>query len=253
MKVSAILVDDEDHNRSILKTLLLKYCPDVDVIGEADEADEAFEKIGRLKPQLVFLDIRMAPKSGFDLLKMFDRISFEVVFVSAFDEYAIRAFEYNALGYILKPVDYTQLIKTTARAIERINVNADRESVINLLNSMSDRNDTLTKLSIHHAGKVVFINISDIAFIEANIAYCTLCLHDGLHYQSSQSLKIFEDLLKFNKIFVRINKSMIVNVNYIKSYTKGAYCEITMSGGQVFEASRRKKTEVLSIFQSLSI
>ncbi|MGZ5486577.1 MAG: LytR/AlgR family response regulator transcription factor, partial [Nitrososphaeraceae archaeon] len=101
--ISAIIIDDEVHNRNVLKTLLEKYCPMIKVIEECGNAIDAFDKINELKPQLIFLDIKMPGKSGFDLLKMFSGIDFEVIFVSAFNEYAITAFEFNALGYILKP------------------------------------------------------------------------------------------------------------------------------------------------------
>jgi two-component system LytT family response regulator len=108
--VSALIIDDEEHNRNVLHTLLEKYCPLIKIVGEAFDVDDAYEKINKLKPQLIFLDIKMPNKSGFDLLRLFDNINFEVVFVSAFNEYAITAFDFNALGYILKPIDYVKLI-----------------------------------------------------------------------------------------------------------------------------------------------
>ncbi len=102
--ITAIIIDDEQHNRNVLQTLLQKHCQDIKVLDEAGNAADAFFKIVEQNPQLVFLDIKMPGKSGFDLLKMFKEINFEVIFVSGFDEYAIHAFEFNALDYILKPI-----------------------------------------------------------------------------------------------------------------------------------------------------
>src|SRR4051812_17564140 len=98
--VTAIIIDDEEHNRNVLRTLLEKYRPEISVIAEANSVDDAFRKIKKCDPRLIFLDIKMPVKSGFDLLKQFDEIDFEVIFVSAYNEYAITAFEFNALGYI---------------------------------------------------------------------------------------------------------------------------------------------------------
>jgi two-component system LytT family response regulator len=114
--ITAIIVDDEKHNVVMLQSLLKENCPEINVVDFAYNVESAFEKINTIKPQLVFLDIKMPKKSGFDLLRLFPEINFEVIFVSAFNEYAITAFEFNALGYILKPIDYVALQKTVKNA-----------------------------------------------------------------------------------------------------------------------------------------
>lgn len=137
--VTAIIIDDEEHNRNVLNTLLKKHCPLVQIIAEAANVEDAFEKIKNKKPQLIFLDIKMPNKSGFDLLKLYDVIDFEVIFVSAFNEYAITAFDFNALGYILKPIDYSKLIKVVDKAILKIDSNQQNNNVLHFIKTLEEK------------------------------------------------------------------------------------------------------------------
>ncbi len=243
--VSALIIDDEEHNRNVLHTLLEKYCPLINIVGEAFDVDDAYEKINKLKPQLIFLDIKMPNKNGFDLLRLFDNINFEVIFVSAFNEYAITAFDFNALGYILKPIDYVKLIGVVDRAISKIATNSGN-NIGHFIKTLEGKNNFVNKITLHHKEKVVFVNISDIVSIESNDGICELKLMDNSAYFSSKDLKLFEGMLNSAGNFIRVNKSVIINLNYIKSYNKGDVCILEMSNGLFHEVSRRKKTEVLN-------
>ncbi len=243
--IKAIIIDDEEHNRNVLNTLLERYCPLISIIGEAADANEAFGKINKLGPQLVFLDIKMPHKSGFDLLKLFDVINFEVIFVSAFNEYAITAFEFNALGYILKPIDYTKLIPVVDKAIAKIRAHEQNNNVFHFIKTLADKDDLISKIPIHNNGKVVLINIDEIISVEMKGELCELKLIDDTRYHSAKDLKLFEDMLEKVGDFIRINKSVIININHIKAYSKGEICVIDMMDNSAFEVSRRKKTEVL--------
>lgn len=249
-KITAIVIDDEEHNRNLLITLLKKHCTSVEVICEACNADEAFEKINAQKPQLAFLDIKMPGKSGFDLLKQFTEIDFEVVFISAFDEYAITAFDFNALGYILKPIDYRKLIKTVDRSISKITNNQLSNNVLHFTKTISDKNDLINKVSVHYNDKVIFVNISEIVSIDAQGNICELKLSDDKKYYSSKELKLFEAMLENRGTFIRISRGSIINVDFIKSYSKGEVCSIELFNGTIYEVSRRKKAEVLSKIKS---
>ena len=244
-QVKAIIIDDEEHNRNVLKTLLAKHCKGVDIIGEANSADEGFNKIKALQPQLIFLDIKMPTKSGFDLLKLFDEINFEVIFVSAFNEYAITAFEFNALGYILKPIDFSKLVNVVDKAILKINSSEKSADVFQFIKTLEDKNDLISKIPVHNNEKVILLNINELISVEAQIDICELKVLDKKQYYSSKDLKLFEDMLEKIGDFIRINKSVIINVNHIKAYSKGEICVIEMINGCQFEVSRRKKTEVL--------
>jgi two-component system, LytTR family, response regulator len=248
--ITAILIDDEEHNRRVLQTLLEKYCPEVKVAGEAGNAEDAFLKIKTCNPQLVFLDIKMPEKNGFDLLKMFSEIDFEVIFVSAFDEYAVHAFEFNALDYILKPIDHLKLRKAVSKAISKIELQKGENEILHFIKSLDRQNDLVSKFSVHHNGRVIFVNVSEIAFIEGHTDFCSLNLIDGSRYTSSKDLKQFENVLQQAGNFIRINKSAIINSDFIKSYTKGEICIIELRTGNTFEVSRRKKTEIIGKIKS---
>jgi two-component system, LytTR family, response regulator len=243
--IKCVIVDDEVHNINVLQSLLQKYFPQIVVIATAQSADEAFEKINAIQPHLVFLDIRMPDKSGFDLLKQFSRFNFEIIFVSAFNEYAITAFEFNALAYILKPIDYVKLIQAVDKAIVKIALQQSNDTFLHFVKTLEESNDLISKVSIHHNGKVVFVNITDIVFIEA--ANDTTCITEvkGNKYCSSKDMKLYEDLLMNFKPFIRISRYAMININYIKCYSKGDPCIIELFNGKTFEISRRKKAEVL--------
>ena len=248
--VTAIIIDDEEHNRNVLSTLLKKYCPLIQIVGEAIDVDDAYNKINKLTPQLVFLDIKMPNKNGFDLLRLFDAINFEVIFVSAFNEYAITAFDFNALGYILKPIDYVKLISVVDKAIVKIATNSSN-NIGHFIKTLEGENNFINKITLHHKEKVIFVNISDIVSIEANDGVCELKLIDHANYFSSKDLKLFEAILSPAGNFIRVNKSVIINLNYIKSYSKGDVCVLEMNNGMSHEVSRRKKTEVLNQLKSV--
>lgn len=253
--ITAIIVDDEKHNVVMLQSLLTENCPEIKIVDVANNADSAFEKINLLKPQLVFLDIKMPKKSGFDLLRMFPEINFEVIFVSAFNEYAITAFEFNALGYILKPIDYAALQKTVKNASSIIYArsNLKNNNISHFLKTLEDKGDKINKISVHHNDKVVFLNVNEFVYIESKTEFCELHLTDQSCYASSKELKKFENLLSEIGSFVRINKSIIVNTDYIKSYTKGEICKIIVHTGEVFEVSRRKKTDIIALLKAKMI
>ena len=244
--ISAIIIDDEVHNRNVLRTLLGKYCPTINIIDECESAVDAYDKINALQPQLIFLDIKMPGKSGFDLLKMFSRIDFEVIFVSAFNDYAITAFEFNALGYILKPIDYSKLIITVDKAIFKIAANEKNNNVFHFIKTLDEKNDIINKISVHHNDKVILLNINYIISVESKDGTCEIKLDDGKSYYSSKELKLIEEILINAGNFIRITKSVIINLNYIVSYTKDDIFELEMQNKNVYEVSRRKKADVLN-------
>lgn len=249
-EITTIIIDDEEHNRNVLKILLNKYCPALTIIAEASCVDEAYSKINTLNPKLVFLDIKMPDKNGFDLLKMFNEVTFEVVFVSAFDEFAITAFDFNALGYILKPIDYHKLIHVVDKVIEKINLKQTSGNIMDFIKTVGGIN-FIDKISVHHGNKVVFVKITDIVSVNSDGNVCLLNLISEELYYSNKDLKQFESILSKFHLFIRISKSVIINLSYVKSYSKGVLFEIEMLNGVKFEVSRRKKTEVLSKMKSL--
>ena len=249
--ITALIVDDERHNIIILQSLLKENCPNIQILDAASSADSAFEKINILKPQLVFLDIRMPVKSGFDLLKMFSKIDFEVIFVSSYNEYAIQAFEFNALGYILKPIDYSKIISVVDKAIYKIESNQKDNSVLHFIKTLEEKTDYINKIRLHHGDNVILVNIRDIVLIETLIDNTKIKTNNQTSYYSSKDIKLFENMLMGFDFFIRVSRGVLININYIERYSKGQYCILQMKDGESIEVSRRKKTEVLEKIKSL--
>lgn len=244
--ITALIIDDETHNRNVLKKILKQHCPGIQVISEASSAEFAFAEICEKQPRLIFLDIKMPGKSGFDLLRMFDKIDFEVIFVSAFNEYAITAFEFNALGYILKPIDYTKLITAVDKAVSKIKLNKSNNSVFHFIKTIEEKNDLVDKISIHHGGNVILLNISEVISLESIGDSVEIKTVNGESYYSSREIKLFERLLNVHQNFVRISRGVIINTSHIVSYSKGDTCILEMRNRSTFEVSRRKKAEALA-------
>ena len=223
MKLKAIVVDDEDLARKNLTMLLHEYCEEVEVIGDAGNINTAKEKIEALKPDVVFLDIRMPSGSeGFDLLDNIENREFLVVFVTAFKDYALRAFNANAIHYVLKPVDIDDLIHAVNKIKEARSTFSENpgnfdtyfESIKNLSNSMESQGYG-NKVAISHTKGIKLIEINDIMYLEASGNCTVLYFADGTRYLDTRTLKIYEGILT-PAIFYRIHKSHIVNMDYLK-------------------------------------
>jgi two-component system LytT family response regulator len=248
MKINSIIVDDEKNSREVLRSLLEKFCPEVNVIGEASNVADAYKLISTSKPDLVFLDIQMPRNNGFCLLQKFSPIPFSVIFITSYDHYAITAIKFSAIDYLLKPVEIGDLKFAVTKAIsKKKEVN---HYVVNLLNNINEEISD-KKIPLHVHGNVRFINTFSITHIEADGAYSFIYC-DGEKFASSKSLKDFEDFLAPNPRFIRINKSIIINILFLKEYTKGDPFIITLHTGDVFESSRRRKLEVLERLKQLT-
>jgi two-component system LytT family response regulator len=250
--ITCLLVDDEHSSRAVLRTLIEKHCPGIKIVGEASSANEAIRAIEMHRPQLLFLDVQMPGKNSFELLREFSEIDFDVIFVSGFDEYALQAFDFNAIDYILKPVDYRKLVSAVERAKERISLKSiQSQNVLHFVHTLDEKSELVKKVSLHHNDKVVLIDISSITFIEAARGYCDIYTSDNQKYISSKPLKDYEMLLSRFPSFMRVNKSILINVSHIHSYSKGTSCFVTLNNEKVVEISRRKKTEIIEMLKKL--
>ncbi|MCW3085803.1 MAG: two component transcriptional regulator, LytTR family [Bacteroidetes bacterium] len=244
-RIKTILVDDEKDSREVLSKLIGNYFPDIGILGEASNVEEASRLIEQVKPQLVFLDIQMPRASGFNLLQKYEEVPFEVIFVTSYDQYAITAIKFNALDYILKPVEITDLRSAIKKATHNIEKKIDTNSrIVNLLHSL-DTDVKDRKFAVHSGEKVKMLSVQNVVCIEADGRYCHLSMNNRENYTTSKYLKEFEDYLEHDPAFIRVSKSLMINVNYIKEYSKGEYCIIEMENGKSVEVARRKKQEVL--------
>jgi two-component system LytT family response regulator len=238
--ILTVLIDDEADNNRILQRLLELYCPDVQVIGTAEGVETALELIREARPDLVFLDIEMAQGNAFDLLNQLMPISFQVIFVTAFDQYAIRAFKYSAVDYLLKPVDVEDL----RRAVERVACRTTEERSISQLRSMlenvRDLHFTQQKMAISTINGFSFITISHIIRCEAQGHYTNIHLNTGECLMTTRNIKEYEDLLP-DTIFYRVHQAHIINMQRIEKYQKGRGGYVIMEDGSSIEVASRRR------------
>lgn len=243
-KIRSVIIDDEQASRGVLSDMLGKHCPTIEIAGFAGSATEGYQVIQQTQPELIFLDIKMPGKTGFDLLRMFDEINFDVIFVSGFDRYAIQAFEFNALHYILKPVDYSKLIQAVSKVEKKLVKNDGH--IIHLIHSLDERNKLISTISLHHNDKVHVIDISDISLIQSLGGYSEVVTITGQKLISTKTLAEYEELLNPYTNFLRVNRGILINTDYVKNYTKGMSCYITIKNYDTeIEVSRRRKTDII--------
>ena len=247
--MKAILIDDEQDNRILLANMLRKHCPEVEILADADSADKAFELISSLKPDVIFLDIHLPEKTGFDLLRLFNEINFSVIFVTGFDEYAIKAFEFNAVDYVLKPIDYTKLINAVKKAAMRLE--SEAKNLVHFVHSLEEKTNYIKKIMIHGNDKVHVSDLNDVVHITACRGYSEILDINQQRHMSAKPLADYAELLEHLPNFVRVNKSCMINAHYVNSYTKGQECIVYMRGSdQEIEVSRRKKTEIIAVLKA---
>ncbi|MGZ5471887.1 MAG: LytR/AlgR family response regulator transcription factor [Nitrososphaeraceae archaeon] len=249
-QIITLIVDDESNSRNVLRKLLQAEHDIIKVVDVAADVEEAFMKIQAYKPQLVFLDIQMPTSNGFNLLRKFESVPFEVIFVTSFDKYAINAIKFSALDYLLKPIELPDLKMAIDKAVKAIEDKENKNAlVINLLHNL-ETDITDRKIAVHSNDKVKMISELQINYIEGERRYSNIYTANGETYLTAKYLKNFEEYFSENSSFIRINKSFIINVRHIKHYTKGDPFIVEMVDGKVFEVSRRKKTEVLEKIKS---
>lgn len=244
--IRAIIVDDEPKNRRILRQLLEKFCPQVTVEHEAGSAKEALEVIALSKPELLFLDIEMPYGNAFDLLDQLVPVDFEIIFITAFDEYTLKAFKYSALDYLLKPVNIEELQAAVDRASKRIHLKSINQQLTNLLENLNSNKPPISKIAVPTNDSYVFVALREILRLEARGNYTCIYTADGSKHISSRNIKQYDEMLP-EKQFFRIHNSHIVNLEHVKKYRRGRGGEVEMADGAVLEVATRRKDAFLAL------
>lgn len=246
MILQTILVDDEPRGLNSMQKLLQLNCPDVNVVATCSSVDEAIEKIGALHPDLLFLDIAMPAKNGFDLLRELDEFRFEVIFVTAHNNFMIEAFHFSAIDYLLKPIDDELLIDAVKRAKKRIVEKSGSKNIETFLHNMQQkRSPQNMRLCIPSLKGFQVVELDDILFAEAAGNYTNFYFTNQPFICTSKPIYEYEELLS-DAGFVRIHKSHLVNLLHVKQYLKGEGGSIILSNGKEVEVARRKKEIFLS-------
>jgi two-component system LytT family response regulator len=243
--LKAILVDDELNSLQNLQLKIQEYCPSLRIVAQTQRPEDAIGLIRQHKPDVIFLDIEMPRMSGFKMLEQMDDIDFEIIFITAYNHYAINAIRISAFDYLVKPVAIEDLQQTIAR-LEQFTVKKYRERADILKRNLANPKTQEDQMAIPTQEGLEFIQIKQIIRIESSSNYSKLVLQNGKTLLVTRQLKDFEELLEDYR-FYRIHHSHLINLNYIAKYIRGEGGQITMRNGDVIDVSRRKKEVFLKL------
>jgi len=242
-KTRTIIIDDEMTNILTLKNLLVKYFPSIDIITTASNVAEGVEAIDKHLPDLIFLDISMPDGDGFDLLSKVEFRSFEVIFTTAHDQYAIKAFDYSAIHYLLKPIDYTELRKAINRYND-VKVKGNISARLSVLKDNMQHQHEYKKIIVASSEGLNIVLIDDIIRLEACDTYTEFFLTNGRKLLASKPLNNFEKMLN-DQNFARIHSKHLVNLKYVQRYLKGKGGSVVLDNGEEVDVSVRKKNDFI--------
>ncbi|MCP4440362.1 MAG: response regulator [Aureispira sp.] len=217
--IKAIIVDDEQWARAVLTRLLEQNCPSVEVVAKCVDLVSAVEQIKLLKPDVVFLDVKMPDYAGYEIINFFTEIDFSLIFVTAFDQYAIKAFELNAVDYLVKPIDRKKLVLAVDKLTAKLEKESNLESYQELLKTIKSK--TFKKIILPELGNRRIVELNSILAIKADDTYCKIYLKgEEKVITVSKTLKYFEEILDENPSFFRSHRSWIINLEHVQKFNK---------------------------------
>lgn len=240
--LTTVIVDDEEDSVNLLRIQLQKYCPQIGEVFSFNSPLKALQEIELLKPDLVFLDIEMPELNGFQFLEKLMPLTFSVVFITAYNEFAIKAFRFSALDYLVKPIYVEDLMEAVKKAV---NVGKPSEGQLDLLQRQMQL-ERVNKIAVSSLSGIVFINLDDILYVEASSNYSILVLLDGEKVIVSKTLKDVQEILE-NRHFFRIHRQYIINLNRVKYFNKND-CLLTMENNKQLQVARIQKDKLIERF-----
>lgn len=243
-KLTTIIIDDEPRARETIKNMLMLYCPELELVGEAASVASGVELINKIQPEVVLLDIKMPDGSGFDLLEQLDAIDFALVFITAFDEYAVKAFKFSAMDYLLKPIDPDELVDTIARV--KYHKKSDNIDLSVVLNNLRDLKKENKKLVLKTAESIFVVSVQDIIRCESSGNYTYFYFTNEKPILVSHTLKDYEEMLKEHS-FLRVHQSHLVNLEHIKRFDKSDGGMLVMTDNKTVPVATRKKEMLLNV------
>ena len=239
--IRAIIIDDELSCRDSLEILINEFISGVEVIAKCENITAGFEAINEDQPDIVFLDIEMPNGTGFDLLEKFDQIDFDVVFTTAYNQYAIQAIKANALDYLLKPVQINELQECINKKKETLGESSEGSQIEQLLASLSKPQKS--RLMVSSIEGFDIVEMDEIIHIKGDLQYSIIHVENGKNLTVSKNLN--QMAKELNDSFCRVHKSHIINLNKVKNYIKGSGGQVLMDNGDVIDIARRRKEEFL--------
>ena len=247
--IRTVIIDDEPHVRKTLTSLLENFCPNVLIAGEAESIESGLAAIRKYHPDMVLLDIQLKDGTGFELLRKLDTIEFKIIFITAFEQYAIQAFRFSAVDYLLKPVDPEDLVGAIARA-EQVLKSELKVRLAALENNLTAAEPAHRKIVIRTADNIHLIRQDDIVFCEADGSYTHIHLRDNRRIITSRLLHEFDDMLAGSGFF-RVHKSYLINLAAIERFEKGEGGFVILAGDHKIPVASRKKDELMAMFEKL--
>jgi two-component system LytT family response regulator len=243
--INAIIIDDEEHCVARLRSLLAKHCADsVMIKGVFDSVETGLKAVENLQPDLVFLDVMLHDKTGFDILKQLPAVDFEVIFTTAFEHYAVPAFRFSALDYLLKPIDPDDLQQAVEKLKKKTAADNLPERLSTLFHNLKGFHSGSHRIAVPTVSGINFIQVGDIIRCQSEINYTILFLKDKQKITVARTLKEFEELLGGHDFF-RIHNSHLINLGCVKSYNRGKGGYVTMTDNSLVEVATRRKEEFL--------
>nr|NQU91696.1 response regulator transcription factor [Bacteroidota bacterium] len=244
--LSIIIIDDEQRVRETIKNILKLSKAELEIVGEGESVSSGYELISQKRPDLVLLDINLPDGTGFDLLQKFERITFKTIFITAYEEYAINAFKFSALDYLLKPFKAGDLLQ----AIDKANENIQGEKTELKLKAFLANIDKVKKIVLRTSESMHIVNIHDIVRLESDVNYTRFFLANGEKYLVSKTLKDYDEMLEPSGFF-RTHQSHLVNLDHILRYEKTEGGHLIMDDESLVPVSSRKREALFRIFESL--
>lgn len=241
--MKAILIDDEISNLENLRTLLEKHCPQVSILATAQNVNDAVSVIEKHAPDLVFLDIQMGEQTGFDVLSLLPNRNFEVIFVTAYDQYGIQAVKFAALDYLLKPIDIDELVNAVNKADQKLTTQTQNSQIEFLLQQLKKPETSASKIALQMQSETRYVALSEIIRCEADNTYTFFFLTNDEKILVSKSLKEYADLLQPNG-FLRTHQSHLVNPAFVKSWLKEDGGILLLTSGEKIPVSKPNKEAV---------
>jgi two-component system, LytTR family, response regulator len=245
-----IIIDDEAHQRLTIEKMVTRYCPAMDIVAQAEGVRTGVEAIKKHKPDLILLDIKMDDGTGFDLLDQLQPIDFKVIFITAFDQYAVKAFKFSALDYLLKPIDPDELVQAVDKAREIIQ-NDFVTQLENLREHLSMENKTIRRIIIKTFDNIHLVPVNEILYCESDSSYTTINLVNQSRIIASAYLKDYEEILSDSGFF-RVHKSYLINLRLIRRFEKAEGGYVILEGDIRIPVASRKREQLLEMFERLT-
>jgi two-component system LytT family response regulator len=249
--LKALLVDDEIASIKSLEILLCEFCPQIEIVGVARSVEEALIKTTKLKPELIFLDIEMPTGTGFDFLEQCSNLSFEIIFVTAHDNYAVRAFKYSAIDYILKPIEIDELVKAVKKVVEIRKTNFDSRNKYNAL--FENLKEIIPqKLVVVANGQYTYVDVRKVLFFELVNNSLVLKMEDNEILTIDESLNAIEEQL-VDREFYRIHQNYLVNIQKVRKIIKLGNGNVELANGMLLPLNPLKKDELIRMLSDRNI